>query len=335
MADPTDKPEIEKLRVLHDLRTQFDVPEAIRNTLEAQLSTSDQGRVERFVSGFRIEDWFEWIFSALPWVRLIHGLDQQQFPARSKENYQVPDFMLFVETTELAHRPLLVEVKRVPSDKSALKLQESQVALCENYAAGLQIPLVYAVYWEQLSAWTLNTPDTFERKTSSRKLPMASAFGADCGQILGDVSHMLFPSLVRTSRFSPQGRADCHIRHPEYGFLVSDVAVSEDRRVEMDSRESAALDAMLSMRRLSRTHLDNGGIELTESPDSVHLLKLSSWITRHLALFNLQPSEGYANVSAHIIMDLMNKLDCPLVPVFPHDRSGQVDRLSELFLAPK
>src|SRR6266404_3846823 len=32
------KPEIEKLRVLHDLHTQFEVPEAIRKTLESQLS---------------------------------------------------------------------------------------------------------------------------------------------------------------------------------------------------------------------------------------------------------------------------------------------------------
>src|SRR5687767_9396215 len=96
-----DKPEIEKLRVLHDPHTQFDVPEAVRRTLESQLSPEDQGLVERFISRFTIEDWFEWIFSAMPWVQLIHGLDQQQIPTRSKDKYQVPDFLLLVETSSL------------------------------------------------------------------------------------------------------------------------------------------------------------------------------------------------------------------------------------------
>src|SRR4051812_19931106 len=108
----SDKPEIEKLRVLHDLHNQFDVPDGLRQTLESQLSPADQGRVERFMNGFRIEDWFEWIFCSMPWVKLVHGLDQQHFPPQSKEIYQVPDFLLLVETSSLKHQPLLVEVKR-------------------------------------------------------------------------------------------------------------------------------------------------------------------------------------------------------------------------------
>ena len=50
-----EKPEIEKLRALHDLHTQFDVPEAIRKTLESQLSLDDQGRVERFNKKFGVQ----------------------------------------------------------------------------------------------------------------------------------------------------------------------------------------------------------------------------------------------------------------------------------------
>ncbi len=330
-----EKPEIEKLRVLHDLHTQFEVPEAIRKTLESQLSADDQGRIERFISGFRIEDWFERIFSIMPWVRLIHGLDQQQFPIRSKETYQVPDFLLIVETSTLAHRPLLVEVKRVPKDKFTLKLQDSQVALCENYAAKLQIPLVYAVYWEQFSAWTLNTPDTFERKSSSRKLPMTSAFELDCGVILGDISHMVPPSLVRVSRFRSQSVTDSQVRRMQYGCLVSDVATLVDRRVQMNSLESAAIDSMLTMTRVNETIHGNGETELTEMPDSVYVLKLSSWITRHMAIFKTQPSEQYANVSAHVITEFMKKLDCQLLHLFPSGRSKQLERLNELFRTAK
>lgn len=330
-----DKPEIEKLRVLHDLRTQFDVSEAIRKTLVSQLSADDQGRVERFISGFKIEDWFEWIFSTMPWVQLIHGLDQQQFPMKSKDKYQVPDFLLLVETSALEHRPLLVEVKRVPKDKFSLKLQESQIALCERYAAKLQIPLLYAVYWERLSGWTLNTPDTFERKSSIRKLPITSAFDLDCGAIFGDISHMVPPALVRISRFSVQNVTDSPVRHETYGRLVSAVASLGDRRVEMSILESAAIDSMLTMTRVKETNLGNGETELIETPDSVYMLKLSSWITRHLAIFKTQPTEQYANMSAHVIMEFMKKLDCPLLHLFPSGRSKQLERLEELFRTTK
>jgi len=43
-----EKPEIEKLRVLHDLNTQFEVPEALRGSLQSQLSTQSQDQIERF-----------------------------------------------------------------------------------------------------------------------------------------------------------------------------------------------------------------------------------------------------------------------------------------------
>lgn len=326
-----DKPEIEKLRVLHDLHTQFDVPEAIRKTLELQLSPDDQGRIERFISGFRIENWFEWIFSAMPWVQLIHGLDQQQFPMRSKDKYQVPDFLLLVETSTLEQRPLLVEVKRVPKGKSSLKLQESQIALCERYAAKLQIPLVYAVYWERLSVWTLNTPDTFEQKSSSRKLPMSSAIELDCGAILGDISHMVSPALIRVSRYSTQNVTGNLVRHKKYGRLVSDVASLGERKLEMNSLESAALDSMLTMIQVKDMNLSNEETELTETLDTVYILKLSSWITRHLATIKTQPSEQNANLSACVITHLMKKLNCPLLHLFPFGRSKQLERLDELF----
>ena len=174
-----DKPNIERIKIFHDLNTQFDVPEAVRIALQSQFSGGSPEQVERFIGGFKIEDWFEWTFCAMPWVLLIHGLDQQQFPARSKEKYQVPDFLVLVETSALTHQPLLVEVKRVSREKTTLRLQDSQVLLCQQYASTLKIPLVYAVYWEFLSAWTLNTVDTFEIKSSTRKLSMTTAFEMD------------------------------------------------------------------------------------------------------------------------------------------------------------
>ena len=175
------KPEIEKHRVLHDLSTQFELPEEVESLLKGQLSPDDQSRLERFVAGFEIEDWFEWIFSAMHWCQLIHGLDQQQFPKRSKSTYQVPDFLMFVETSSMNHQPLLIDVKRVPYQKETLKIQSSQLELLQSYADRLAAPFLFAVYWEKFNAWTLNTPGSFRENKSTRKLSLYRALELDCG----------------------------------------------------------------------------------------------------------------------------------------------------------
>ena len=328
----SDKPKISQLRILHDLQNHFEVPATFKGSLESQLSKEDQDRIERFVAGFKIEDWFKWTFSAMPWVRLLHGLDQQQFPGYSKGTYQVPDYLLVVETTALTQQPLLVEVKRVPRRKKTLKLPKSQIALCENYAAVLNIPLVFAIYWEWFGGWTLNTPDTFEGEASSRKLSMATAFELDCALILGDISFFVPQSLLRVSRFDQKDVSDSVARHLTHGRLVSDVAVLGDKRVDMTNVESAAIDSMITMKSRTVKDCGSGETEVVENPDGNFMPKLSSWISRHLATFKMDPTEEYANVSAHVITELMKKLGCPLCQFFPSGRSDDVKRLETLFI---
>jgi len=326
-----DKPEIEKMRVLHDLHTQFDVPEALRSTLHSQLRPGSQEKLDRFMRGFKIEDWFEWIFCPMPWVQLIHGLDQQQFPHRSKEQYQVPDFLVIVETSALTHQPLLVEVKRVPREKETLKLQDSQVTLCQQYASTVNIPLVYAVYWDKFSAWTMNTVDAFETKLSTRKLSMLKALELDCSAILGDISHLVPHALVRQSRFTKRDVTPDCVQHHKYGRLLSDTVILGDKRVEMTSIESAVIDSMLAMKLDSEKNVGDDVTELIETTDELYMLKLSSWITRHIGLFRTEPSEQYTNMSAHVITDLMKKLDCQVMHLFPTDRTENLKQIDALF----
>lgn len=330
-----DKPEIEKLRVLHELQNQFSVPDAVKKTLEAQLSNDDQNRIKRFVAGFKIEDWFEWTFSAMPWALLIHGLNQQQFPAQSKHKFQVPDFLMIVETTALTHQPLLVEVKRVPHQKQTIKIQGSQFALCENYASALNVPIVYAIYWEKFNGWTLNTPDIFERKSSNRKLPMLMAFELDCGLILGDVSYFVPRTLTRISGFDEIKVDEPYVRHDKYGRMVSDVAILGEKKVTLNSLESGAIDSMLTMKTRDIKRHKNRTTEIVESPEENYMLKLSSWITRHLMTFNITPTEEHSNVSAHVISELMEKLGCPAVHIYPSKKTDNLKNLESLFFAPK
>lgn len=324
-----DKPEIDRIRALHELQNKFDVSEAIRSTLESQLSNPDI--IDRFVRGFKIEDWFQWIFSPMPWIKLIHGLDQQQFPSWSKKEYQVPDFLLLVETSALTIKPLLVEVKSVPMEKMTLKLQKSQVELCRAYAMTVGIPLVFVIYWEKLRGWTMNTPDSFEAKSSTYKIGMLAAFELDCSGILGDISYLVPQSLVRASRFTKKNVKDDVVRHKDYGRLLSDVVYIGDKSVDMSSLESAAIDSMMTMKRRKTTAPDSGETEIVETPDDNYLLKLSSWITRHLAIFNAAPSETLANTSAHAITELTRKLGCFEMHMFPSNRTEELKLLDAMF----
>lgn len=245
----------------------------------------------------------------------------------------MPDFLLLVETSRLESRPLLVEVKRVPRRKAKLELRGNQMRLCESYAAALQIPLVYAIYWERFSAWTLNTPDVFGGRSATRRLPAESAFETDCGLILGDISYLVPPALARVSRYSAQGTADDVSEHAEFGQRVSDVVSLGEKTVEMDELESAAVDSILTMTRVHRASPGDGQTELVERPDGPYLLKLSSWINRHLAIFDVEPSEQHANLSAHVIARLMEKLACPPLHSFPMERSVQMRELADVFLS--
>lgn len=325
-----DKPEIEKHRILHELQAKFDVPDAFKSTLESQLSENDQKRIGRFIAGFKIEDWFEWTFSVMPWVRLIHGLDQQQFPSRSKSEYQVPDFLMLIETSELTVQPLVVEVKRVSGDKTTLKVSKSQIELCQVYTDTIRLPLVYAIYWEKFYTWTLNTPDVFEGKSATSKLGIAAAIEYDCGAILGDISYLISPTLTREVQFDLSVISEDSIRHKKYGTLLSDAVTLDGKRVELTPVETAAIDAMLSMSTVERRR-DGDKTTLLERLDDVYLLKLSASITRHLAMIGLQPTDESSNMSVHVITEVMDKLDCSIIHMFPTDGSPQLKILDRMF----
>lgn len=323
------KPEIEKFHVLHKLENEFDVSDDVRQSLHAQLNEEDQDRISRFMEGFEIEDWFRWTFSAMPWAHLIHGLHQQQSPVRSKSEFQVPDYLTVFEASDLTLQPLLVEVKRVSGMKMTLEIQESQIGLCEKYASTLNIPLVYAVYWQRHSAWTLNTPDSFVPKSSTRKLELTTAFELDCGTVLGDISFLIPQSIARVTVFDHQAPPD-GIRHETLGTLVSDDIRVGDREFALTTVETAAVDSILSMRDVSKT-VDGSKTTISQRLDENYLTKLSNWITRHLAIFGITPTEEHSNVSAHTITNLMEKLECTRCHMFPTGRTPQISQLDQVF----
>lgn len=91
--------------------------------------------------------------------------------------------------------------------------------------------------------------------------------------------------------------------------------------------------SVITMKNRDEKRFNNGQTELLENPDGNYMLKLSSWITHHLALFNKTPTEQNANISAYVISNLMNNLGCPPLHMFPSGRSNELKQLETLFMS--
>ena len=326
--------DISKIRALHDFKENFDLSDQVLKSYIAQLAEDDQGTVDRFFSGFEIEDWFEAIFGIMPWTRLLHSLSQRQIPTRSKTDFQVPDFSAFIETSKFKSEPLLIEVKRVSGMKRTLKLRKSQVLPTKEYADVLGIPLVYAIYWDFSRSWTLNTIDVFENKSSTYKLSIGAAVGFDCSLVFGDISFLVAKKLTRTQIFTSDLDESSSIAHDSYGALVSDQLIVEKTSHSLSTRETAALDAVIDFHETSKTADGPKTIIQSQTRDN-SLFRLSGGITKYLSLFEIAPTELVANAAAQEIIQLMERICIERGMVYPTDCSAELAKLDGLFLHPE
>jgi hypothetical protein len=324
--------DVGKYRTYHDLVERFQVtPEHLAN-LESQLQ--DKETLARFRSGFQVEGWFQSVFCALPWTDLVHSLDQEQFPSQSKGEFQVPDYLAIVETSELVQRPILVEVKRRQGRKQSLRVRTSQFDLTQKYAERIGLPLVYATYWDVYDCWTVNTPDTFEDKGASKKLTLLSAVERDCSLIFGDVTMLLLDPMHRVQVWDKSLESDCAVHHVDYGILVEDTVTYRGETFTLNPVETAALDSAASWKdvQLSRSGERTEVQRLREGPEAI---RLSTWITRNLAMYRRLPSEQDAHFSASVVCDLRERLKLAQHDIFPWDESGELGALQEAFLTTK
>lgn len=326
--------DITKLRALHEVKQNFDLKDHELDSLVAQLTVEDQSKVDRFFSGFEIEDWFEAIFGIMPWTRVLHGLSQRQVPTRSKADLQVPDFTAFVESSTFKSEPLLIEVKRVSGKKQTLKLRKSQVAPTQAYADVLGIPLIYAIYWDSLGGWTLNTVDSFENKSSTYKISNATAFEFDCSLIFGDICYLVTQELTRSQIFTAEHVDSPAIVHEKYGGLLADEITIDGNSFSLSGVEPAVIDAMFGFTDIDLSQ-DGSRTTIYSKTGEAFLFRLSAWITRYLSLYRTAPTERYANAAAHEIIQLMDRIGVPQVKMYPSGRTDQLELLDATFLHPE
>ena len=308
--------DINKIQIIHDVKETFNVSENHLNELVNQIGNNDfKENIERFFQGYKIEDIYSYIQGALPWVSLIHGLQQNQFPLLSKEKYQVPDYLCIFEDANKNEHPVLVEVKSVKGDKKSIELMRRQVNALQSYAAVMNLPLLIAIYWVKYGFWTHVPIDVFEEKTKKYKITLENAYKSDVSPIFGDISFVINKPIYRKTTY---GTASGEVPvHEKYGAIVKDLISSDGiNYVDITHLDSAIIDAFINMD-VESENINNGETVVIEKSKGHYVVKLSNWVIRHLSVFGVEPSFEYADISRRLIIELMKKINITISYAIP------------------
>lgn len=144
------------------------------------------GQVRRLDRGLPAEDEFTAICSWLGNARLVHKLDQQQAPLKSRDCYQVPDLFVQFENS----KPLLVEVKC--TSKQTLSFKPSYLRRIRAYSELVNMPLLIA--WKCFGMWVLFEARHFAKAQKNFNIRFVDAMRENLlGVLAGDVSYTIAP----------------------------------------------------------------------------------------------------------------------------------------------
>lgn len=145
-------------------------------------------RVERLNFGLPLEDEFSVLCGWLGKCKLIHKLDQQQYPVDSNEIYQVPDLLAVFERNG-AEIPVLIEVKS--SSKNSLSFKPAYREKLKKYAELLNLPILVA--WKnRWGIWALTDLNEFKKAEVNFNLRFEDALkNSLLGLLAGDFAYSL------------------------------------------------------------------------------------------------------------------------------------------------
>lgn len=168
-------------------------------------------KVRQLDLGLPAEDEFTAVCSWLGKTVLIHKLDQQQAPLKSRDTYQVPDLLAQFDNAG----PLLIEVK-VKKGRT-LSFKPDYLARLEAYAELVGMPLLIA--WKHHGLWTLFEARHLKRARKNFNIAFGDAMMENLlGVLAGDLAYKIAPG------------AGIHLRSKKEELLA--VEKSGDTRTE-------------------------------------------------------------------------------------------------------
>lgn len=316
--------DIEKLHLIHRLKNGFSVDETTVQQLIRQVDPSKAQYAERFFSGYTVENRFGVLYGLLPWVALIHGLEQHQIPESSKAHFQVPDYTALYKSVGKPQSAVLVDVKHASCEKQTLELMIKQHNAIQAYADACGLMYLVAIYWNKMRMWTLNAPDVFEVKTKKIKIGFENAVMTDLSVVMGDLTYII-PSLYRSSQFDSELTDPLFPNHEKYGTMVTDlVGLNKDNLFPLKPIESAVIDSYINVREKSISR-DGNKTQITEEAENPYVVKLSTLIMHFLSSFSANPTQQNATLACAIITGLMKKLGVTVSHGIPAKRSKIID----------
>ncbi|MEA2163426.1 MAG: hypothetical protein QOK37_1553 [Thermoanaerobaculia bacterium] len=149
-------------------------------------------RVKGLQRGIPAEDELSVILHWLGRCKLVHKLDQTQYPATSRAQWRVPDLLAFFDYG--GHTvPVLIEVKRTKRDK--LKWKRQYLESLQSYSEAVGIPLLIA--WKFASLWCLFEPCHFRLAHTNLHARFLDVMPHTLMSVLaGDFSFALHPGVA-------------------------------------------------------------------------------------------------------------------------------------------
>ncbi len=273
--------DMEKIQRLIALKDAFPLNDDMIKSFFSQIKDEKIiANYDRIARGLKVEDYYKSVYSAMPWVKIITGLKQEQ-ESCEKEKYQIPDYLVTIENSQLDTFPVLIDVKSV-KEKHSCEIMAKQVNNLQNYAAANKIPFLIAIFWEKYDYWTHVSIKNFEQKTHTFKISFENAFINDLSHIFGDLTYFLNKKIYRRTLFELNEKRDV-ARHEKYGEIKKiEFSTDNINYKEHTIIDSLIIDSMLDMKPIYTETKEKNTIEIEELKEIPHYIKLSNWILRTL-----------------------------------------------------
>ncbi|MEF9676519.1 hypothetical protein ABRQ00_04345 [Pectobacterium aroidearum] len=322
--------DMEKAQILHALKSNFNVDKAIVDELLGQIKDeSIRLNFPRIQRGLTAEENYRAIFSAMPWIKNINGLHQEQ-EGHHKKDYQVPDYSLLVEDSGKINFPLLVDVKVVSGNKESCELMIKQLHSLRAYARDHNSQLLIAIYWERLGYWTHNCVRNFGGKKKN-KINWAEAIANDVSHVLSDYSFVVEKDFYRRAFFS-KNKAEGMVSHKKYGYF-SEIFIGTDPKSlkPYDLVFSSAIDSIFRGEELEVKEVP-GGVEMLERFSGMRIVKVSNWLVNFLNLWGFDPATKFderrvTTLGRIAMVELSHELDFKVTYLIPRDKNEDTEKL--------
>ncbi|WP_402719858.1 restriction endonuclease [Janthinobacterium rivuli] len=184
-------------------------------------------QVRRLDVGLPLEDEFSVICSWLGKCQLLHKLDQQQVPVKSREEFQVPD-LLAKFSTQNNKSPVLIEVKS--KQDSVLSFRPDYMRRLQNYAELVGMPLLIA--WKYHNLWMLFEAKHMTKAVKNFNISLNTASRENLfGTLLGDVAYKIGSGAGVHLRFRKdklvESTEDHSGREEQWHMTIDDVSFSD------------------------------------------------------------------------------------------------------------